>query len=101
MMKNRWQRKDLKRRDVVDAHADLRSVLRARIRDVRTSDGVRTNARGELRKRSRDASPSRVHNRCVETGRGRSVMRVYRRSRFVIRDRALRGRLPGVKKVPW
>lgn len=97
-MKNRWQRKDRRRRLRVDQYAMDRMSLKARVRDVRTSESDRVRAREILRTLPRDTSATRVCNRCVETGRGHAVMRVFRRSRFVIRDRALKGLLPGVKK---
>ena len=104
MLINRWQRKDLRRRLRVDHHWVQRRQRKAQIRD-----GLGDPSRGEEVKRlqqarslrNRDGSPTRVHNRCVETGRGRSVMRRFRRSRFVIRERGLQGRLPGVKKASW
>ena len=98
MMKNRWQRKDLRRRERVDAYAMDRRSLKARVRDGRTSEKDRRRARVLLRALPRDTSLTRVCNRCVETGRGHAVIRAYRRSRFVVRDRALKGRLPGVTK---
>lgn len=49
----------------------------------------------------RDASASRVKNRCVLTGRGHSVHRFARVSRIMVRQLAHYGLLPGVSKAAW
>lgn len=42
-----------------------------------------------------------VKNRCVETGNSRAVLRDFRLCRHQLRDRALNGDIPGVKKGVW
>ena len=49
----------------------------------------------------RDASPTRLHNRCEFTGRPRGYVRFFGVSRIVLREMAHRGELPGVKKASW
>jgi small subunit ribosomal protein S14 len=49
----------------------------------------------------RDSSLTRVRNRCVLSGRGGSVLSVFRLSRIRFRELALLGKLPGVKKASW
>jgi small subunit ribosomal protein S14 len=49
----------------------------------------------------RDASPTRLHNRCEQTGRPRGYIRFFGVSRIVLREMAHRGELPGVKKSSW
>lgn len=44
---------------------------------------------------------TRVVRRCVVTGRGRGVLRRFRRSRIVVRQAALNGELAGVRKWSW
>ena len=44
---------------------------------------------------------TKVRNRCVETGRGRSVIRWFRRSGRTVRERGRKGRLEGVYRVSW
>ena len=51
-----------------------------------------------LAKLPRNANPNRVRNRCSLTGRPRSYYRFFGLSRIALRDLALRGELPGVKK---
>ncbi len=49
----------------------------------------------------RNASPTRVVNRCSETGRRRGYMRDFNLSRIEFREQALEGNIPGVKKSSW
>ena len=49
----------------------------------------------------RDASPTRVVNRCEVTGRRRGYIRRFRMSRIAFRELASQGMLPGVTKSSW
>lgn len=49
----------------------------------------------------RNSSPTRLHNRCVMTGRPRAYMRKFGISRISFRDLALEGKIPGVRKASW
>ena len=44
---------------------------------------------------------TRRENRCQITGRGRSVYRKFGVSRIVLRELALRGMVPGMRKASW
>lgn len=48
-----------------------------------------------------NSSRTRIRNRCILTGRARSVWRVFRISRIQLRKLALEGVLMGVKKSSW
>lgn len=54
-----------------------------------------------LQKLPRNASPTRVRNRCSLTGRGRGYVGKYGISRIKFREMALDGKLPGVRKASW
>ena len=54
-----------------------------------------------LQKLPRDSSPVRLHNRCMFTGRARSYYRKFGISRLVLREMALKGEIPGLKKSSW
>lgn len=54
-----------------------------------------------LQKLPRDASPTRVKNRCSLTGRARGYVSKYGVSRIKFRELALSGKIPGVKKASW
>ncbi len=49
----------------------------------------------------RNSSPTRLHNRCKMTGRPRAYYRKFGVSRLVLREMALRGLIPGLKKASW
>ena len=49
----------------------------------------------------RDASPTRLINRCRVTGRRRAFMRRFQVSRLTFRELASQGLLPGVTKSSW
>jgi small subunit ribosomal protein S14 len=54
-----------------------------------------------LQKLPKNSSPVRLKNRCMFTGRSRGYYRKFGVSRLVLREMALRGELPGVKKSSW
>jgi ribosomal protein S14 len=79
-----------------------------------TAPGERLEGRrremGEEKKRWRergkrvgeiDGEVSKVRNRCVETGHGRSMIRWFRKSGRKVRERARRGKVEGVYGVSW
>lgn len=49
----------------------------------------------------KNSSPSRLKNRCTETGRPRGYMRQFGLSRIAFREHASRGEIPGVTKSSW
>ena len=55
----------------------------------------------KLQKMPRDASPSRIRNRCSQTGRTRGYLRKFGMSRVALRELALQGQIPGVVKSSW
>lgn len=54
-----------------------------------------------LAKLPRDSSPTRSRNRCELTGRSRGTLRKFKISRHMLREMALRGLIPGLKKASW
>ena len=54
-----------------------------------------------LQRLPRDASPTRVRNLCVLTGRSRGVYRKFKISRIKLRELALEGKIPGMRKASW
>ncbi|HEY5533773.1 MAG TPA: 30S ribosomal protein S14 [Ignavibacteria bacterium] len=54
-----------------------------------------------LAKLPRDSSATRLHNRCMVTGRARSYYRKFGVSRLVFRELALQGKIPGIIKSSW
>ena len=49
----------------------------------------------------KNSSPIRQHNRCQVTGRARGFHRKFGISRLVLREKGLKGEIPGLKKASW
>jgi small subunit ribosomal protein S14 len=54
-----------------------------------------------LQQLPKNSSPVRLNNRCMFTGRVRSYYRKFGISRLVLREMALKGEIPGLKKSSW
>ncbi|HEY1685946.1 MAG TPA: 30S ribosomal protein S14 [Tepidisphaeraceae bacterium] len=54
-----------------------------------------------LAKLPRDSSPTRSKNRCEITGRSHAYLRKFKVSRIMLRELALAGKIPGLKKASW
>ncbi|HZW38916.1 MAG: 30S ribosomal protein S14 [Syntrophothermus sp.] len=54
-----------------------------------------------LQKLPKNSAPTRLHNRCMFTGRARAYYRKFGISRLVLREMALKGEIPGLKKSSW
>ena len=54
-----------------------------------------------LSKLPRNASPTRLHNRCKLTGRPLGYMRKFGICRNQFRDLAYNGDIPGIRKASW
>jgi small subunit ribosomal protein S14 len=61
----------------------------------------RAELKEKLQKQPRDASASRIRNRCQLTGRSRGVYRKFGLARTKIREVANRGEIPGLVKASW
>lgn len=49
----------------------------------------------------RNSSKVRLKNRCQITGRPKGYIRYFGISRIMLRDMALNGKIPGLKKASW
>ena len=93
--------RDQKRRKTVEKFKARRAQLLEIIHDSRASDEAKEEARGKLQKLPRDASPVRLRNRCALTGRPRGVYRKFGLGRNKLREAAMRGDVPGLRKASW
>ena len=93
--------REQKRRQTVARFKAKRQALLDVLRDPRTSDEDREASREKLQKLPRDASPTRLRNRCAITGRPRGVYRKFGLGRNKLRELAMRGEVPGVIKASW
>lgn len=101
MAKLALKNRELKRRKTVEKFKAKRAELLAITQDMNRSDEERDGAREKLQKLPRNASPSRLRNRCALTGRPRGVYRKFGLGRNKLRELALRGEVPGIIKASW
>lgn len=93
--------RELKRQAMVKKFAAKRQTLEAIINDQSLSEEERFQARLKLQALPRNASPSRLRNRCEITGRPRGTYRKFGLARNKLRDIAMRGEVPGLTKASW
>jgi small subunit ribosomal protein S14 len=81
-----------------------RDVKRAKMHAQYAAKRAELKALGDsegLAKLPRNSSPTRLKNRCVETGRPHGYMRTFGLSRISFREHASKGEIPGVTKASW
>ena len=93
--------KEAKKAKTVAKFAAKRAALKATIRSVSAGDEDRINALEQLQKLPRDASPTRMRNRCRLTGRPHGYYRKFGLARNKLREAAMRGDIPGLVKSSW
>mmetsp|Transcript_7547 Transcript_7547/g.11205 ORF Transcript_7547/g.11205 Transcript_7547/m.11205 type:complete len:102 (-) Transcript_7547:1265-1570(-) len=101
MAKESMKAREVKRAKLVAKFAVKRAALKATISDVNSSDEDRWNAVLKLQQLPRDSSVSRKRNRCNITGRPHGFLRKFGMSRIKLREAAMRGEVPGLKKASW
>ncbi len=78
---------------------------RARLKEIASDKDLpqeeRFSARLKLAQMPRNASPTRVRNRCELTGRSRGFYRKFKMSRVALRELGSRGLIPGLVKSSW
>jgi small subunit ribosomal protein S14 len=89
MAKTCWIERNKRKAKTVAKYAKLRAELKAK------KDYV------GLSMLPRDASPTRLINRCQVSGRRRAYISRFKISRLTFRELALQGLLPGVTKSSW
>ena len=92
---------DKKRRKKVWTQKEKRNQLKSVIYNMNVPKEIRFIAALQLAALPRSGSKVRVRNRCLSTGRARSVSRFFKLSRVSLRELAAFGSLPGVKKSTW
>ena len=93
--------KNEQRAALVKRYGAKRKALREKIRNPKTSAEARAKAYAQLRDLPRNSAGIRLRNRCAMTGRSRGFVRAFGLSRMAMRDMALNGLLPGVRKASW
>jgi small subunit ribosomal protein S14 len=89
MAKKSWIERNARKQKTVAKYAALRHKLK------QEKDYV------ALSMLPRDASPTRLVNRCEVTGRRRAFLRRFKLSRITFRELSSAGMIPGVTKSSW
>ena len=92
---------DKKRRKLVFKHETKRLEYKSIIKNLNLPKEVRYEYVSKLNNLNRNSSQIRVRNRCILTGRGRSIYSFCKLSRLKFRELAAQGRLVGIKKASW
>jgi ribosomal protein S14 len=91
-----------KRKRILYKKMEFRKLcLKALINDQYLDIRLRTSLRIELDKIGKRSNIGKIKNRCILTGRGRSVYRVFGLDRFNFKKLANLGYLIGIEKTGW
>lgn len=101
MAKKSMIERETRRAKLVEKYAAKRAKLKAIIVDEKSSDEERLEAVAKLAALPRDASPSRLRNRCSITGRPRGYYRKFGLGRNKLRESTMTGEIPGLRKASW
>ena len=93
--------RDDKRRKLIAKYAAKRAELRQRLNDREVSNEEKLEIQEQFAKMPRNSCPTRINRRCRVSGRSHAYYKKFSISRIALRDLALRGQLPGVRKSSW
>ncbi len=100
MAKKSMIERQKKRQRLTAKYKDKRATLKQQIKETQLFSEKLTIHR-QLQALPRDSSATRLHNRCLLTGRPKAYYRDFGLSRHVLREMAHEGLLPGVRKASW
>jgi len=101
MAKKSMIARNVKRQKIVARFAVRRAELKRIIASPKSSDEERQLAMDKLKKQPRDASSTRLRNRCAISGRPHGFYRKFGLSRNMLREQTMDGNIPGVRKASW
>ncbi len=101
MAKKSMIARERKRARTVARYAVKRAELKAIIKNPNSTPEEIDAAVLKLQKLPRDASPVRQQRRCRITGRPHAVYRKFGLCRNKLREAAMRGDVPGLRKASW
>ncbi len=101
MAKKSMTEREIKRAKVVARYAAKRAEIKRVIASSKSTDEERQAAFAALQRLPRNASPSRLRNRCAITGRPKGYYRKFGLGRNKLREETMAGNLPGLRKASW
>jgi len=93
--------KDKRQRKLVTQYKAKRDEYRSQIRDPNLSFEEKLVAQQKMQSLPRDSNRVRLRNRCLITGRSRGVYRKFGLGRNKLREYAMVGYIPGLRKASW
>jgi len=93
--------KEIRKQKLVAKYSQRRNELKAIILDSKANDDEKWNAQIKLQKLPVNSSPSRLQTRCRITGRPHAVYKKFGLCRNKLREHAMAGNIPGLKKASW
>jgi len=93
--------REKRREKLVAKYAKKRAALKAIISNPDVNFEQQQVAIFQLQKLPRDSSPVRQRNRCAISGRPRGFYRKFGLGRNKLREAAMRGDVPGLRKASW
>nr|YP_009121375.1 ribosomal protein S14 [Thecamonas trahens]AJF36650.1 ribosomal protein S14 [Thecamonas trahens] len=94
-------KKDIKLRKNFKKNELKRLYLKSITLNQNVSNNQRFKAQLNLSDLPKNSSKHRIKNRCVVTGRPKSVFKQFKLSRITLKQYALNGDIPGLKKISW
>lgn len=79
----------------------MKSTRTALKETIRLDEDNRDSAIEKLQKRRRNESQIRVRHRCRQCGRSRGTLKRFGLCRIHLREAAMRGDVPGLRKASW
>lgn len=108
MAKKSMVERERKRRRLVIKYSLKRNALLQEMKKLSNSKNqsssrfeTRFSLHRKLQKLPRNSSPTRLHNRCLLTGRPKGYFRDFGLSRHMLREMAHSCVLPGITKSSW
>jgi small subunit ribosomal protein S14 len=93
--------RDNRRKALIAKHAERRAELRKKLKNPNLSIEEKLETQEQFAKLPRNSCPTRLNRRCSVSGRSRSYYRKFDISRIALRELALAGMLPGMRKSSW
>lgn len=93
--------KEKRRTNLIKRYKKRRAELREIIRDQNNNLEDKMAAQKKMQSLPRDSNRCRRRSRCLITGRSRGVYRRFGLSRHKLREFAMEGIIPGLRKASW
>jgi len=101
MAKTSMIQREIKREKIIKKFSAKRTMLKEILTKHASSEKEREEAMKKLHQLPRNASPTRLRNRCKLTGRSHGYYRKFGLCRNKLREAMMRGDVPGLVKASW